>query len=90
MCTSIELSDRGVIETPMVGFLTEQHKTAANTRNALGRCGTAEEVADLIAFLLSDKSSFCSGTVSFEFEDLCLEQSTDIVQVYNIDAGGRR
>ncbi|KAH8702968.1 short-chain dehydrogenase/reductase SDR, partial [Phaeosphaeriaceae sp. PMI808] len=53
----------GIVETAMVGFLTEQHKVAANSRNALGRSGTAQEVAELISFLLSDKSSFCTGTV---------------------------
>lgn len=61
----IDISGRGVIETPMVGSLTDQHKTASNARNALGRCGTAEEVAELISFLLSDKSSFCTGTVGY-------------------------
>jgi hypothetical protein len=60
----------GIILTPMVenvkamakenGVEDNYHKnTVANV--ALGREGTSEEVAKLIAFLLSDESTYISG-----------------------------
>jgi NAD(P)-dependent dehydrogenase (short-subunit alcohol dehydrogenase family) len=36
-------------------------RAAAGRMHALGRLGTAEEVAAMAAFLVSDESSFCTG-----------------------------
>ena len=47
----------------MSDYMTDAHKAASTARNAIGRSGTAEEVAELISFLLSEKSAFCTGTV---------------------------
>lgn len=55
----------GVIETPMIvdiaGELADGLATIAKT-SALGRMGSASECAGIIAFLLSDKASYITGT----------------------------
>ncbi|KAL8714883.1 MAG: hypothetical protein Q9220_001396 [cf. Caloplaca sp. 1 TL-2023] len=59
----------GPIDTPMMGGLTSGKPGVSDmskgiiSRVPMKRYGTAEEVAKLIAFLLSDESSFISGGV---------------------------
>ncbi|TVY88715.1 3-oxoacyl-[acyl-carrier-protein] reductase [Lachnellula willkommii] len=52
----------GIIATPMTDGMNDETKAKWSERNALGRPGNPEEVAKMIWFLLSDESSFCTGT----------------------------
>jgi 3(or 17)beta-hydroxysteroid dehydrogenase len=55
------------IETPMVEALLHNTRDPEKTRTTLvgsiplGRLGRAEEVADLLVYLVSDESQFCTG-----------------------------
>ncbi|MFZ8825609.1 MAG: SDR family NAD(P)-dependent oxidoreductase [Candidatus Caldipriscus sp.] len=53
----------GFIETPMTEGLPEQVKKKYLENIALRRFGKPEEVAEVIAFLVSDKASYISGQV---------------------------
>jgi NAD(P)-dependent dehydrogenase (short-subunit alcohol dehydrogenase family) len=60
------MKSRGAIDTPMVRNLPDEVKVGSETlRNAtpLRRPGEAEEIAKLVAWLLSDDSSFNTGAV---------------------------
>ena len=52
-------------DTPLAASLlnTEEKKEAAGKRHPLQRVGTAEEMAQLVSFLLSDNSSWITGQV---------------------------
>ncbi len=50
-----------VIETPMLGDMSEEHIRYMVERIPLGRMGKPEEVAALIAFLASEEMSFSTG-----------------------------
>jgi NAD(P)-dependent dehydrogenase (short-subunit alcohol dehydrogenase family) len=50
-----------VIDTPMLGDMTDEHLAYMVARIPLGRIGTPEEVARLIAFLASEELSFATG-----------------------------
>jgi 3-oxoacyl-[acyl-carrier protein] reductase len=53
----------GWIETDMTQSLPEEAKKAMAAGAALGRSGTAREVAEAIAFLASDRAAFVTGEV---------------------------
>lgn len=52
----------GVIETPMTEFLIKTNERTLSGQSALQRIGKAEEVANLLLFLASDKASYITGT----------------------------
>ncbi|HEY0249428.1 MAG TPA: glucose 1-dehydrogenase [Gryllotalpicola sp.] len=52
----------GYIDTPLLAAMPPEYKQALIAKHPAGRLGTAEEVANLVLFLLSDKASFINGT----------------------------
>jgi 3-oxoacyl-[acyl-carrier protein] reductase len=53
----------GLIETKMTETIPDQMREAVKRLTSLGRMGKPEEVANLIAFLASDESSFITGAI---------------------------
>jgi len=53
----------GFIETDMTDMLTEDQKKAMLDIVSLGRPGKASDVADLVAFLASDRAAYITGQV---------------------------
>lgn len=52
----------GFIETPMTAVVPDKIKKKFMERISSQRIGKPEEVAEVIAFLASDKSSYINGT----------------------------
>jgi 3alpha(or 20beta)-hydroxysteroid dehydrogenase len=50
------------IDTPMLSVMSREHFEMRQKSIPLGRAGTAEDVANLIVFLLSDESSYITGS----------------------------
>src|SRR5262245_14463048 len=53
----------GFIETEMVTLMTEERLKYMKSQIAVGRFGTPEDVANLVSFLASDRSSYITGQV---------------------------
>ena len=52
----------GYIDTPLLGALPKEAYAGLIALHPIGRLGTANEVADLVLFLLSDKATFITGS----------------------------
>jgi NAD(P)-dependent dehydrogenase (short-subunit alcohol dehydrogenase family) len=53
----------GAIETPLIAAESDERRAHFARMMPTGRLGTPQEVADTVAFLLSDEASYISGTV---------------------------
>lgn len=51
----------GFIKTPILDFLSEGEKDALIEKHPIGRLGNAEEVAEIVLWLASDRASFATG-----------------------------
>jgi 3alpha(or 20beta)-hydroxysteroid dehydrogenase len=67
---AVELAPRNIransihpafIDTPMLAAMSREHFEARAKSIPLGRAGTADDVASLVLFLLSDESAFITG-----------------------------
>lgn len=53
----------GYIETPLLSTLSAEARDRVVARHPIGRLGTADEVASMATFLLSDAAAFVTGSV---------------------------
>ena len=53
----------GFIKTPILNSIPERVLRAMEEKVPMGRLGTAEEVANVYAFLASDEASYVNGAV---------------------------
>ena len=52
----------GFIESPMTEVLTEQQKNAILTKIPAGKMGSAQDIANAVAFLSSNEANYITGT----------------------------
>lgn len=52
----------GYIDTPLLDFMPPEHRQTATSKHPLGRFGKTSEVSDAILFLLSEQSTFVTGS----------------------------
>lgn len=52
----------GYIDTPLLNELSREEYNALVALHPIGRLGTSEDVANVVAFLLSDEAAFVSGS----------------------------
>ena len=51
----------GYVDTPLLDFLNEEQMQHLVSLHPIGRLGKAEEIAELVAWLASDRASFVAG-----------------------------
>ncbi|KEF54824.1 uncharacterized protein A1O9_09266 [Exophiala aquamarina CBS 119918] len=78
----------GITDTAMVSAVPESIREGWRKANVLGRLAEPVEMANVIHFLLSDKSSFITSSVRLgRSKTDCLKTRADSLQIIDVDAG---